>query len=342
MDVSRVFSNASVHLIRPKFIKVGGLSRLSAFFTHYFAIRGVIKKKKIDAIMLYSVPTNGFQAVYLAHKFGIPIIFRSLDILHQLVVQPPLRPITKIMEKWVYSNVDMGLTITPKLSEYMIKMGAEADKVKVLPLPVDTNRFCPSSDTEVMRQKWGIRKDDQVILYMGTLYWFSGLRRFIRQMPYIIEHAPKAKLMIVGDGKQRPELDMIITELGLRDKVIITGFQPYKEMPAYINLADVCVNPFRFTDATRDIFPGKTVQFLACGKPLVATSLPGMKAVISGEGQGIVYVSNVAEMAGAVIGLLRLPESRKEIGQSGLEYVRQVHSCEVVTGKLVTILESLK
>jgi hypothetical protein len=96
--ISRAFTGASVSLRRPGFIKIPGLSRLSAAFTHYQEIRRTIREKSIDAIVLYSVPTNGLQAVHLARKFNIPAFFRSIDILNQLVTWPTLRPVTRFLE----------------------------------------------------------------------------------------------------------------------------------------------------------------------------------------------------------------------------------------------------
>jgi hypothetical protein len=83
--VSRALPGASVGLRRPGFIKIPALSRLSAGLTHYLEIQRTIREKNIDVIMLYSVPTNGLQTIHLTKKFGIPVVFRSIDILHRLV-----------------------------------------------------------------------------------------------------------------------------------------------------------------------------------------------------------------------------------------------------------------
>ncbi len=339
VDVSRVFPEAIVHLIRPRFIKIVGLSRLSAFVSHYFAIKKVLKEKNIDAIVLYSVPTNGLQAVYLARKFNIPIVFRSLDVLNKLVAYSAFRPITKMLEKKVYSNVDMALTLTRKLSEYMVGLGAKEETTFVLPMSVDTNIFYPSTDgVDELREKWGLQ-DKKVVLFMGTLFNFSGLDDFIPQFKYVLKEFPEARLLIVGDGEQLQLLEGVIITAGLEGKVIITGFQPYQDMPKYINLADVCINTFEVNDITRDIFPGKTVQFLACGKPLVNTPLPGVISLIKGHKQGVLYVENAKEMARVAVGLLWNPEVIQKIGINGLNYVKQVHSCEKVAHQLETILE---
>ena len=339
--VSRAFPGSSVHLRRPGFIKIPGLSRISAGLTHYLEIAKTIREKSIDAIVLYSVPTNGLQTLRLAEKFNIPVIFRSIDILNQLVAHPLLRPITRWFEKQVYSRADMILTLTPKLSEYVIDIGAKANRVELLPMPVDTNLFHPGLDSSEVRRKWGLEKKDKVVVFMGTLFEFSGLDILIPQFTEVIKQVPEAKLLVVGDGPQRSKLEKIITESNLRNRVIITGFQPYQTMPQYINLATICINSFLITDATRDIFPGKTVQFLACGKALIATALPGMIAVIPSENQGIVYASSVAQMTPEIVALLRSDERRQGLEQSGLNYVKQVHDYDRIARQLESRIEQV-
>ncbi|MBI4267979.1 MAG: glycosyltransferase [Chloroflexi bacterium] len=337
--VSRAFPGASVTLVRPGLIRVPGLGRLSASLTHYLEIRNVIKTKAIDAIVLYSVPTNGLQTLFLARKFRIPVIFRSLDILNQLTPVSVLRPVTKFLEKRVYSRSDMILTLTPKLSDYVVNYGAKPFRVQLLPMPVDTGLFHPSIDSSAVRQKWGLSKEDDVILFMGTLFDFSGLDVFIPRFADVIKEMPQAKLLIVGDGPQRPKLEAIISDLGLQQQVTITGFQPYETMPQYINLAAICINTFHITEATRDIFPGKTVQFLACGKALIATALPGMQAIIPNELQGVVYADNAAEVATKLITLLKSPERRKQVERNGLNYVIQAHGYDKIARQLEACLE---
>ncbi len=341
--VSRAIPGASVCLRRPGFIRIPGLSRLSAAGTHYFEIQRTLKEKKIDVIVLYSVPTDGLQAIHLARKFRIPVVFRSIDILHELVVYPLLRPPTRFMERRVYSQVDKILAITPNHSQYVINMGADRRKVKLLPFPIDTAIFRPGVDYSDVQQKWGLGEKDRVVVFVGTLFPFSGLDDFIRQFPGVIKAVPEAKLLIVGDGPQRPKLERIIMESGLPGQVIITGFQPYPTMPKYINLATVCVNTFRNTYTTRDIFPGKVIQYLACGRATVATPLLGITSLVPDESRGIVYADNAGDMADKVISLLKSPERRQKLGKAGLDYVREVHDQPKIAHKLeAELLEIVK
>ncbi|MFC2066156.1 glycosyltransferase [Chloroflexota bacterium] len=332
--VSRAFPSASVHLRRPGTIKFPGLSRISAIFTHYREISRTLREKNIDAIVLYSVATNSLQTLHFARKFNVPVLFRSIDVSNQLVPHAMLRPITKIMEKRVYARSDMILTLTPKLTKYATDMGAREDSIRLLLMPVDTNIFHPDVDSTEMRRKWGIDEKDKVVIFMGTLFEFSGLDTLIPRFPEVVKQVPEAKLLIVGDGPQRHKLEEMITRLNLQNQVIITGFQPYQTMPQYINLSTICINTFRVTGATRDIFPGKIVQFLACKRAAIATWLPGMIAVISGERQGVLYTSSVDDMTLKITWLLKSPEHRHELEQAGLDYVQQVHSYEKIAGQL--------
>ena len=339
--IARAYPGASVCLRRPGFIKIPGLSRLSATFTHYREIRKTIKEKDIDVIMLYSVPTNGLQTIRLGREHGIPVVFRAIDIPNQLVPYLILRPITRMLERKVYSNADLILTLSPRLSEYVSKMGASEAKVQLLLLGIDTNSFRPNIDSTEIRRKWGFSENDHIIVFIGTLFNFSGLDAFIRRFPEVLKVVPEAKLLIVGDGPQRPELERIITELDLQKQAIITGFQPYETMPRYINLATICINPFLTTEATRDIFPTKILQYLACGKAVVATPLPGMLAIAPGEQQGIVYAHGPDGMIAEVVSLLKSPERRQQLEQAGLNYVKQTHSYDKITYQLEAKLEEV-
>ena len=337
--VSRALQGASVYLRRPGYLKLPVLSRLSAGFTHYREIERTIKEKKIDVIILYSVPTNGLQTIRLAGKFNIPVIFRSIDILHKLVHYPALRQATKIIEKMTYSRVDAILAITPHHAQYVINMGASESRVDLLLLPIDRDIFHPSTDCSAIQQKWGLNKEVPVIVFVGTLFEFSGLDGFIQEFPGILQQIPNARLLIVGDGPQRSTLEKIIAELGLQKYVTITGFQPYQTMPQYMNLATICINPFVVTERTEDVFPGKIIQYIACGKVTIATPSLGITTLIPDKTNGIIYASDARTMAQEAISLLKSPEYRQQLEHAGLDYIKQNHDQISIGHKLETYLE---
>lgn len=338
-DVARAFPEGRVLLRRPGFMNFPGLGFLSTALTHYWEIKKIIRERKIDVIVLYAVLVSGLQSVYLAKKFNIPIVFRCLDIVHNLRPSPIARMATRILERRVYSKVDSVLAISPGYSEYVKSMGAPGSKVRLLLFPIDTGSFGPAVDCSGIRQKWGLNEKDQIVIFVGVLYEFSRLDDFIRQFSWVLEQVPQAKLLIVGDGPARPKLERNIAELGLKGRVVITGYQPFRDLPQYINTATVCINPFPITDLTKYIFSGKIIQYLACGKATIATPVPGMTTLIPGESCGVIYADTVADMANEVVRLLSSNERREQLGQAGLDYVRREHSYDKITRQLEGYLE---
>lgn len=326
LEAQRIYT--PIHLIRPTFIKIPVLSRLSAFVTHYFAIDKVLKEKKIDAIILYSVPTDGLQTIYLAHKYKIPVIFRSLDVLNQLV--PPIfSGVTKLMERRVYSNVDLVLAINKGMARYVTKMGAK--KVSILSMGVD-KQFQPNIDATELQHKFGLHYK-KVILFVGMLYKFSGLDLVINDFHKVLKEFPEARLLIVGNGEQRSELESLIESCGLKGKVIMVGQISYDKLPQYINLSDVCIMPFMDCAATIDVIPFKVYQYLACGKPVVSTKLKGM--IEDGMGQGIVFTDNVAD------GIIEVLKDGKDLSNEALEYVKR-HDYDNVVKELENIISGVE
>jgi glycosyltransferase involved in cell wall biosynthesis len=339
-NVSRTGNNSSITVIRPGFVKAPLLDRATAMFTHYFEIDRVIKDKQIDVIILYSAPTNGYQAIKIASKHKIPVIFRSIDNLHMLVPNKALRPVALSLEKWVYKHADKILTLSPKLSEYVISYGAEKDRVEMVPFCVNVSTFKPGVNTSNLKKSLGIDEENKIVVFMGTLFEFSGLDLFMEQFPKVVEAVPMAKLVIVGGGPILHRIQNLSKKLGLENEVIFTGFQPFSTMPQFINLADICINPFLINETTRDIIPGKIIQYLACGKPVLATPLPGMLSLLSGLDCGIVY-SDISKFAENTIKLLKDKRLMELVGENGYRYVQQNHDERKMSHRLSVILNEL-
>ncbi len=332
-DIARVYPGAKVRLIRPPSF---GLGRLSYGFLYYYVVDKVLREEKIDAIILYSAPTNGIQTILAAKRLGIPVVFRSIDVLHKLVPKALALP-TKLAESWVYRHVDRILTITPALSRYVVKLGANPDKVGILPLGIDT-RCLALHLGEAREGLWGKTGIIcQTIVFAGTLPPFSGLDILIGQMPGIIARIPGLRLLIVGDGKQRPKLEQMIQELGLGEQVKITGMVSHSEVPYYIQQADACVNTFPDSGATRDILPTKVLQYMSGDKPVVSNPLRGMLDIGIGRKQGVVYVENNNWETAIRTALT----SKANLGADAREYVVNNHSYDKVIEQLEWEIETL-
>ncbi|MCX5855321.1 MAG: glycosyltransferase [Deltaproteobacteria bacterium] len=283
-NVRKSNKEKGITLIRPGIVKIFGISRLLAFFSYFFIIGKIIRQYNIERIVLYSVPTNGLQTLYWAKKHKIPVHFRSLDVSHQLVPSKILSLPTYVMERLVYKKVSSITAITPKLTKYVVEMGGNPNTTSYLPTGSDIDLFHPQpKDLELVR-KFSIAENDRVVLFAGTLYNFSGLDVLIRFLINNPLERKKIKFIIVGHGEQMNLLRKMIEKNDLSDVVILTGFINYSELPKYINLADVCINPFATNKITDIIFPSKLYQYMACEKPVIATRLPGLIDIFTDNG----------------------------------------------------------
>lgn len=275
-NVSRANKSRGVTLFRPFFVRLPAISRMSAFISYFFLIDKVIREQQIERIILYAAPTNGIQTLLLARFHNIPVLFRSLDVLHQIVPSKLLRIPTLILERAVYIFADGISAITHKLVDYIVTLGAQPGRCSYLPTGADGDLFFSQPKDQELLASLGLKADDLILLFSGTMYNFSGLTRIVRGLPEHLARIPNLKLILVGHGEQAEELNKLIHDLGLQKQVLMVGLVPYSEVPKYINLADVCINPFDINEITDIIFPSKIYQYLACGKPVIATRLNGM------------------------------------------------------------------
>lgn len=283
-NVRKANKKKGITLIRPGFIKLPVISRFSAAVNHYYAIRKILKEKKIDVIFLYSVPTNGYQVIHLAEKFNIPVYFRLLDVLCELVPYKILAKPTYYLEKYVYPKVDKLTAITPKLTKRAIQMGADPRTTSYLPSGSDADLFFPQSKNPQLMASLGIKRSDKVVAFAGTLYGFSGLDKVLNYFAENIKKFPNLKFLIIGSGVQEKMLKEIISKNRLEDKVVMTGFIQYELLSKYLNLSDICINPFDINKITDTIFPGKIYQYLACEKPVITSKLPGVINIFPNNG----------------------------------------------------------
>ncbi|MDC0523643.1 glycosyltransferase, partial [Nitrosopumilus sp.] len=288
-NYSRVYDDASITLIHPPSILIKGLTRISHFLTCKKIIKKTILKNKIDIIFLYGSITNGIQTLQIAKELQIPVIFRLLDVAHGFVKIPILKNLAKKYESIVLSNSLKVLTTTPDMTRYSIEMGAKKGSVEYFPLGININNFKPLKKDVSFRDSLGISENDNVVIFVGTIYPFAGLMQIINNFENLKKENQNTKLIIVGGGPSYSQLKKFVIEKNLESDIILTNFIDQNEIPKYISLADICINPFEINYLTDRIVPTKIIEYLACGKPVLSTPLSGTKELLPDEKFGILY-----------------------------------------------------
>lgn len=338
--VAKLDHAAPVDVTSPGFIKFPGVSRLSTLATHARAVASLVVHERIDCIVTYAL-TNALPVLLLARQFDIPLLFHSIDMLGPLLPFKALEKPAELIERLLIRRSDCVLALTPVFARRARCLGAR--RVAVIPNGVDTEKLRPGLDTAALRAELGLR-GEQVILFVGTLTKHTGLDLFLRHFAWM-KHAG-AKLVVVGDdivtaGREMRRLRAIVGELGLANSVIFTGMQPAQRVPAYINLADVCISPFPPSTFSKYNIAMKVFEYMACAKPAVAFQLEGTQSLVPPGTGGVLYAASHAEMMALIERLLHDDAERARLGAAGRRLIEANFSWDHVTHALEQALLDL-
>ena len=322
LDQSRAHLGSKVRLVTPGRIIGSPLDRFLHSFTFVPLLILTLSRKKYDVIVLYGVPTNGWQTVAIAKFFGVPVLFRAIDVSHQLR-KTNYKLLIKLAERFVYKRASWVSANNSTLADYCVSLGAKRELVSVDYPGLDLERFAPRTKNRDLQVSNGIEVNDKTIVFMGTLYRFSGIPRFLELISPLLTTRSDIKFLVVGDGEGRREIENAIYRYGLKEKVKMTGFINYDDLPSTLNLADVAINTFQVNDVTNGALPWKVVQYLACGLPTVSTPLSGLVAYSKQNTEsGIVFRDLDQSFVQTVIELLDDGAMRKKLGAHAREMVK--------------------
>lgn len=246
-------------------------------------------------------------------------------------------------EKLNYRYCDRIVSVTDKLKEELVNLYAVPEgKINVINNGANTDLFKPMSQEKV-KAELQLEESKKYVCFVGNLATWQGVEFLIYAAPFILKKCPDARFLIVGDGVMKNKLLELSSELGLSDKIIFTGRVPYENVPPYINASDVCVAPFiKGRNAKIGLSALKTYEYLACGKPLVASSISGVKDLIELSGGGIsISPENPEELANAVVELILNENMRALMGERGRKYIVENHSWNGVARKILDVCNDI-
>jgi glycosyltransferase involved in cell wall biosynthesis len=338
---SRAHKNSNVKLLTPGRVIFAPFDRLVHSITFVPLLLKTLRATKFDVIVLYGVPTNGWQTVLIAKLLRVPVLYRAIDVSYELR-KTRFRPMIKLAERIVCKFSDAVSVNNPSLAKHCISFGASETSVTVDYPGLDLDRFSPKAKNETLKESLKINLDENVVVFMGTLYRFAGIAKLLDLATETLRTRSKTKFLILGDGEARNEIEMQISNSGLQNQIILTGFISYDELPDYLNLADVAFNSFEIGVVTNNALPWKVVQFLACGLPTVATPLSGLTAYTGiAEDNGVSYRDLDSTFVTEIFALLDNPTRRQEMAKQARDLVVTQSSWSNCLERFENLLESM-
>ncbi len=247
---------------------------------------------------------DGPAAMTLAKSLGVPLSIkaRGADILfwgNRPGVGPQILAAAQAAEGL--------LAVSAALKQDMVRLGMPADKIKVHYTGVDLDRFKPR-DRASAKAALGI--EGPLIATVGALIERKGQRLAIEALARLGD----ATLLLVGDGPDRKALERHAARLGITPRVRFLGARPHGEIAALIAAADVLVAPSR-SEGLANVW----VEAMACGTPVVASTVGGAAEAIGGAGGRLVGLEAEA-IAGAVRALLDNPPDPQQVRDAARKF----------------------
>ena len=336
--VSRLFKEVSLPVIRPGILKIPVLDYFSMLFTYTKEINRQIVDFQPDVIISNDILTT-YLSYRAAKKNNVPTIYYAIDIEHRLVPFKFLQPLGKKIEARNICTADLVISINEMLREYTIQMGANRSKTMVIRAGIDSEHYDPQKiDGREIRKRYRLNEDDIVLFFMGWLYDFSGLKEVATDLAEIKDKKPNIKMLIVGDGDAYEDLQRIREQNNLNDHIILAGKQLYENLPVYIAAADICLLPAYNNEIMRDIVPIKMYEYMAMGKPVISTKLPGVMKEF-GEGNGVIYVDKPEDTLSKAVEMIDMNSFETE-GDKARMFVEN-SDWNKITDEFMKVLEKL-
>jgi glycosyltransferase involved in cell wall biosynthesis len=158
---------------------------------------------------------------------------------------------------------------------------------------------------------------------MGTFRRFHGLGTVLDAFAAVSTTVPNARLLLVGDGGGRAEVDRRIGELGLVESVILTGAVANRDLPRYVAAMDMALVSAP-AESSFHYSPQKLREYLACGTPTVAPRVGDVERMVTDDVDALLYEpGDAAGLAQRIERFAADPELRSRLGGAGRALVEQ-------------------
>ncbi len=309
--------------------KVGmSLYGMKMFLSVLSAVRRIQNNFDFDVIDAHYVYPDGFAGVLLGQCFRKPVVVSARGTDINLFQKFPL--IRRLLQ-YALHRAHQAIAVSQSLGEEILRLGISEKKLTVIPNGVDIEKFCPAPK-EQARKKISLPLNNKIILSVGHLTSNKGFDLLVKALKILSGESREEdlRLVIVGEGSTRKELEQLISSLQLDGRVHLVGAIPHQELYLWYSAADL----FCLASA-KEGWPNVLLESLACGTPVVATDTGGIPEIIRSDTVGLLTKRNEEEFAKIISIALKTDWNRTEI----IQYARQ-HTWDKVARSVYDVFQS--
>jgi glycosyltransferase involved in cell wall biosynthesis len=306
------------NLLAIRSVPVGlSLRKLALDASLVLALRKQLARQRYTCI--HALEEAAWPALILARRHRVPLLYDMQSSLPEQLLKyplarvPPLPLLMREAERWLLTRADLVVAsagLGPRVRQL-----APATKVREWRFPSSPGEVHPD-DTFSLRHHLGLPPEAPVVLYSGTFEAYQGLDDLIAAIPAVLAAVPAARFVLVGAERGGAgALGGSAEELVKTGTLTVVERQPRSAMPVYLAMADVLVSPRAFGGN----LPLKIFDYLAAGRPIVATDISTHRSVLTRH-TAVLVQPNAHALADGIVSILDRPSKGRELGEAARQY----------------------
>ena len=281
----------------------------------------------------------------LADALGVPLVVEvnaPLALEQAAYRGSELAELAEAAERKTVCRADAVLTVSTPLRDYVVSLGAESDRVHVVPNGVDARLFRPGVRDAALGRRYGLNGGPVLGFVSGLRPW-HGLEILPPLLERLVARHPDMRLVVVGDGPLRAQLEHDFRVWGVAGNAAFTGSLPHEEVAALLPQFDVALAPYPEPVGHAFYFsPLKLFEYMACAVPVVGARIGQIAEVVCDGETGLLYPPGELEaLTAACDRLLVDPTLRARLGRAAAEHVRARYTWDANAARVAALTQPL-
>lgn len=287
-----------------------------------------------------------YGGLMAAERLGGPLVY---EVNGDLVEEYSMLGIELSRSQWsaihfitrrMFQRAGRVVAVSRPLREVIIsRWRLDPDQVVAVPNGAQVDLFAQGQASPELVQRWGL-DGGPVVMFVGSFKPWHGLDLLVEAFASVAAAHPTARLVLVGDGLMRADLEAQARKLGLEDRIIFTGAVPHDEVAALLQSAQVAIVNPRLSPVSRSSGPLKLFEYMAAGKAVVAPAIDGVRQVlVDGVDGKLIAPDSPQALAAALQELLADEDLRLRLGQAARKKALDLYSWDSTVAQIEAIFE---
>jgi len=297
-----------------------------------------------DLFYFRDIATPFFAEILLRAPFGKAVVIEVNGIFSEEIVRigglgRRTSGLIRRFEKHVLRNVDLCVCVCEWLVREVITRGVDPSKVILMPNGVNPREFDVGNNGDRAIEKYALASR-KVIVFVGSFTDQHNVSLLIRATKLAAERRSDVKLMLVGDGPTRKNMEELVKHEGIRQDVVFTGRVPHESVPGLLAASHVAVVPLTRSTTVQQMIPLKILEYWAMEKAVVTTRTGVDGIPEAHDGENVLIVEEEARsMAEGILTVLGDESLAKKLGENGRKLVEDEYNWENIVKRVLPILE---